>query len=50
VIIVLDEPDDARSEEPDIAILEPVSGRWLVDEIHEDGGAAGTPAISTQAA
>jgi hypothetical protein len=50
VIIVLDEPDDVRSEEPDFAILKPVSGRWLVDEIHEDGGAAGTPAISTPAA
>jgi hypothetical protein len=40
VVIVLDEPDDPRSEEPDYAILELVGGRWLVDEIHEDGGAA----------
>ena len=39
VPIVLDEPDDPRSEEPDYAILEQVVGRWLVDEIHEDGGA-----------
>jgi hypothetical protein len=40
VVIVLDEPDDPRTEEPDYAILELVGGRWLVDEIHEDGGAA----------
>ena len=40
VLIVLDEPDDPRTEEPDYAILEQVVGRWLVDEIHEDGGAA----------
>jgi len=39
VLIVLDEPDDPRTEEPDYAILEQVVGRWLVDEIHEDGGA-----------
>ena len=39
VLIVLDEPDDPRSEEPDYAILEQVVGRWLVDAIHEDGGA-----------
>jgi hypothetical protein len=39
VLIVLDEPDDPRTEEPDFAILEQVVGRWLVDEIHEDGGA-----------
>ncbi|MDQ3228026.1 MAG: hypothetical protein M3Q50_15530 [Chloroflexota bacterium] len=45
VIIVLDEPDDPRREEPDYAILERIDGRWLVDEIHEDGGAiATTPA------
>lgn len=44
VVIVLDEPDDPRVEEPDYAILELVVGRWLVDEIHEDGGAsAATP-------
>jgi hypothetical protein len=35
VVIVLDEPDDPRTEEPDYAILEEVDGRWLVDEIHE---------------
>jgi hypothetical protein len=39
VVIVLDEPDDPRTEEPDYAILERAVGRWLVDEIHEDGGA-----------
>jgi hypothetical protein len=44
VVIVLDEPDDPRSEEPDYAILEQIEGRWLVDELHEDAGAAGTPA------
>ncbi|MBA3450779.1 MAG: nuclear transport factor 2 family protein, partial [Chloroflexia bacterium] len=38
VTIVLDEPDDPRTEEPDYAILERSDGRWLVDEIHEDGG------------
>lgn len=38
VVIVLDEPDDPRTEEPDYAILEQAVGRWLVDEIHEDGG------------
>lgn len=35
VIIVLDEPADPRTEEPDYAMLEQVDGRWLVDEIHE---------------
>jgi hypothetical protein len=49
-IIVLDEPDDVRREEPDFDMLEHVNGRWLVDEIHEDGGAASTPAIGTPAA
>jgi hypothetical protein len=39
VVIVLDEPDDPRTEEPDYAILAHIDGRWLVDEIHEDGGA-----------
>jgi hypothetical protein len=43
VMIVLDEPDDPRREEPDYAILEQVNGRWLVDEIHEDAGPAATP-------
>jgi hypothetical protein len=46
VVIVLDEPDDPRTEEPDYAILERVEGRWLVDEIHEDGG-AGVSAVGT---
>jgi hypothetical protein len=50
VVIVLDEPDDPRTEEPDFAILEQVEGRWLVDELHEDGGAEGTPATGTPAA
>jgi hypothetical protein len=50
VLIVLDEPDDPRTEEPDFAILEQVAGRWLVDELHEDGGAAGTAATGTPAA
>lgn len=36
VVIVLDEPDDPRTEEPDTVILRQVNGRWLVDEIHED--------------
>jgi hypothetical protein len=50
VVIVLDEPDDPRSEEPDFVILEEVQGRWLVDEIHEDGGSTGAQVISTPAA
>ena len=50
VVIVLDEPEDPRTEEPDFAILELVEGRWLVDELHEDGGTAGTPATGTPAA
>ena len=50
VVVVLDEPDDPRTEEPDYAILERVDGRWLVDEIHEDGGiAAATPESATPA-
>jgi hypothetical protein len=36
VVIVLDEPDDPRSEEPDYVILQQVDGRWLIDEVHED--------------
>jgi hypothetical protein len=36
VVMILDEPDDPRREEPDIVILRNVSGHWLVDEIHED--------------
>jgi hypothetical protein len=39
VVIVLDEPDDPRPDEPDFVILELVGGRWLIDEIHEAGGA-----------
>ena len=50
VVIVLDEPDDPRTEEPDFAILERVEGRWLVDELHEDGGAVATPTTGTPAA
>ena len=43
--IVLDEPDDPRTEEPDYAILERVDGHWLVDEIHEDPApSSATPA------
>jgi hypothetical protein len=48
VVVVLDEPDDPRTEEPDFAILKWVAGRWLVDEIHEDGGmAASSPETAT---
>jgi hypothetical protein len=47
---VLDEPDDPRTEEPDFVNLERVEGRWLVDEIHEDIGTAGTEAPGTPAA
>jgi hypothetical protein len=50
VVIVLDEPADPRTEEPDYAILEHVDGRWLVDELHEDAGTAGTQVIGTPAA
>lgn len=41
VVIILDEPDDPRTEEPDTVILRQVDGHWLVDEIHEDGGVGG---------
>lgn len=41
VVIVLDEPDDPRAEEPDTVILREVDGRWLVDEIHEDAATGG---------
>jgi hypothetical protein len=41
VVITLDEPDDPRTEEPDTVILREVDGRWLVDEIHEDGDTGG---------
>jgi hypothetical protein len=50
VVIVLDEPEDPRTEEPDYAILERGEGRWLVDELHEDAGARGTPATGTPSA
>ena len=50
VVIVLDEPDDPRTEEPDYAILERVGDRWLIDEIHEDGGAAAAPTAGTPSA
>jgi hypothetical protein len=50
VVIVLDEPDDPRTEEPDFAILREIDGRWLVDELHEDGGATSTSASGTPAA
>ncbi|MDQ2654240.1 MAG: hypothetical protein M3Z20_14500 [Chloroflexota bacterium] len=39
VAIILDEPDDPRTEEPDTVILRQVDGRWLVDEIREDPNA-----------
>jgi hypothetical protein len=39
VVIILDEPDDPRTEEPDTVILRQIGGRWLVDEIHEDAKA-----------
>lgn len=38
VVVVLDEPDDPRPEEPDYVILERVGDRWLLDEVVEDGG------------
>lgn len=41
VVIILDEPDDPRAEEPDTVILRQIDGRWLVDEIHEDADAGG---------
>jgi hypothetical protein len=39
VVIILDEPDDPGTEEPDTVILREVNGQWLVDEIHEDASA-----------
>lgn len=36
VVIVLDEPSDPRTDEPDTVLLREVDGRWLVDEIHEN--------------
>lgn len=41
VVIILDEPDDPRTEEPDTVILREIDGRWLVDEIREDANAGG---------
>lgn len=38
VVVVLDEPDDPRTEEPDYIILEQVGDRWLLDEVVENGG------------
>lgn len=40
VVIVLDEPDDPRSEEPDFVILQQVDGRWLIDDVHEDAASS----------
>ena len=50
VVVVLDEPDDPRIEEPDYAILEQVEDRWLVDELHEDRGVTATSPTGTPAA
>nr|AMP56717.1 hypothetical protein [uncultured bacterium] len=44
VVVVLDEPDDPRTEEPDYVILERDGDRWLIDEVIEDGGMEATPA------
>ena len=43
LVVVLDEPADPRSEEPDYIFLERVGDRWLVDAVIEDGGMSGTP-------
>ena len=50
VVIVLAEPDDPRTEEPDFAIMKRVEGRWLVDKNYEDGGTTSTEATGTPAA
>jgi hypothetical protein len=50
VVVVLDEPDDPRIEEPDYAILEQEEDRWLVDELHEDRGLTATSPTGTPAA
>ena len=47
VVVVLDEPADPRTEEPDYVFLERVGDRWLVNAVVEDGGMAGTPAPGT---
>jgi hypothetical protein len=44
VVVVLDEPDDPRTEEPDYVILERDGDHWLIDEVIEDGGMEATPA------
>jgi hypothetical protein len=49
VVVVLDEPDDPRTEEPDHLFLEQAGDRWLVDAVIEDGGLAGTPTSGTPA-
>ena len=43
LVVVLDEPDDPRTEEPDYVLLVEAGDRWLVDAVIEDGGLAGTP-------
>jgi hypothetical protein len=43
VVVVLDEPADPRTEEPDYVFLERVGDRWLVDDVVEDGGIAAAP-------
>ena len=47
VVVVLDEPADPRTEEPDYVFLERVGDRWLVDGVVEDGGMAATPPPGT---
>jgi hypothetical protein len=44
VVVVLDEPDDPRTEEPDYVILKRDGDHWLIDEVIEDGGMEATPA------
>lgn len=45
-IVVLDEPSDPRTEEPDYIFLERIGDRWLVDEVVEDGGMPATPMVT----
>jgi hypothetical protein len=49
LVTVLDEPEDPRTEEPDYLFLEQVDGRWLVDEVVEDGGAAAAASVAAAA-
>jgi hypothetical protein len=42
LVVVLDEPDDPRTEEPDYVILVETGGRWLIEAVIEDGGLATT--------